>query len=141
MKKTKLSAAGLSISKACLLGAGITTILLILFAMVAALLISNEHIDFNASGYLAGVAQFVAAFIGCLIVGKLIKEGTVAACAIVASVCIFVQLAAAILFFGGISGRFIPGILANLAGCGGAILLSVGKKNRSISKKRKIRSR
>lgn len=141
MKKIKQSSAGLSMSNACLLGAGISVTLLLLLALIMSLLISNEYVDISMSVYLAGIAQFIATLIGCIIVGKLMKEGTVLACIIVAGACIFVQFAAAILFFGGISGRFVPGMLANLAGCGSAILLCISNINRSFRKKRKIRSR
>lgn len=141
MKKSKLSVTGISLSKICMIGTGISVMLLIIFAMISAIFISNEYFDIGASGYLAGIVQFLAIFVGCIIAGKLVKEGRVLACAIVGGACVFIQLAASILFFGGISGRFIPGILANIAGCGGAILLSVSNKNRSASRKRRIRSR
>lgn len=141
MRKGKLPTAGLSIYRACLLGICVSIGILLLLAMVATLMISKEKIDISASCYLAGVAQFIATFAGCLIAGKVTKEGTAVACSIVAGACVFVQMAAAILFFGGISGNFVPGLIASLAGFGGAILLCISKNNRSISKKRKVHSR
>lgn len=141
MKKGKLTVAQASLSRACILGIGISVVILLSLALVAALLISNEKIDISTSSYIAGAAQFVAAFVGCLITGKLIKERTFVACLIVVAGCVFVQLAAALLFFNGISVGMIAGLLANVAGCGGAILLCIGKNNRSVIKRRKAHSR
>ena len=141
MKKGSLTTAKLSVSKACLFGVGIFTVVIVLQAMVWALLISYEYLDIKTSIYLAGAAQFSAVFAGCIIAGKSTKERRMVVCLIVAAACVLMQLGAAILFFDGISENFALGLLANFAGCSGAAILSIVKNERPVSKKRKARSR
>lgn len=141
MNKTKFSAAGFSIAKACVLGSSVNVLLLIVLAMVSAIFISNEYFEMEAGGYLAGISQFLASFIGCLIAGKLVKERKAITCAAAAGGCLLIQLAAAILFFNGISGDFLLCLLPMLAACGCAILLCANRKKHSGSKKRRVYSR
>lgn len=139
MKKSKLTTADPSMYKAFMIGVIISVATLLFLVMVSALMISNENITIDTSNYLAGVVQFIATFVGCLVAGKLNKNRIV--CLIVTGACVFVQIAAAILLFGGISGGFIPGLIANFAGCGGAFLLCISRNNRSVNKRRRVRSR
>ena len=141
MQKTKMKLWGGSMLSTIGIGLGTSTVLTILCASIGALLIYNEYLKPQTMIYVSTIIQFVATFAGALTAGKLAGENILPICALVGVSYFAVLFAVALLFFEGIAGGVVWGILACSVGIGGAIMLCVKQKTPRRRKNRRMTTR
>lgn len=141
MPRTRSNSNERTLLKSCGLGVCVTVIVTLSLSALAAIFISNEYLQITGMQYIAFLIQLVSVFLGSLLAGKTITERRLLACSAVGGVYFLSLVGLALLFFDGVSGSILYGLIGCVIGCGGALLLCTRVKNRSGSKKRRRRSR
>lgn len=139
MKRTKLHK--LSWVSSAAIGGSICMLLSVLTALVGTILIENSYIELQSAKYVITVGQALSVFTGCFIAGKIAEQKNMLACAIAAGVYYLVLAAIAILFFDGITGQFLRGLIAVAVGAGGSVFALNRRKTTRKRKKAVLRFR
>lgn len=132
------------INNGTMMGAVIVGLVFILIAATAligiiATLISGEYIAYDVLDYIAPIISFVAVLLGCYLTGRISPEKKALSCCVAAAVYFTIIAGVGILFFDGLGGRLIFGILACVLGCAVSILLTIKEKQgRRQSKRSKL---
>lgn len=132
MKRTKLYK--LSWISSAAIGGLVCMLLSILTALIGTILIENSYIELQSGKYVITVGQALSAFAGCFLAGKIAEQKNMLACATAAGVYYLVLAAIAILFFDGITGQFLRGLIAVAVGVGGSVFVL---NRRKTTRKRK----
>lgn len=137
MKSIKKTAGKTSILTSCAIGVLVAFGIMCLFALISAICISNEYSSVNAIPYFAFFAQFVGVLLGCVLTGKLATDQKTLACLITVCGLLFLQLCSALLFFDGISGSVVGGLIVSALGTLVAILIGNRDKKKTAATRRR----
>ncbi len=123
--------------KKIIIGVGIGMAVSISLSAILAIFINNQYLQIESAAYFPIVVQFLSVFIGAYIAGRGAGEGAVATCGVTSGVMLVVQMCLGVLFFDGISGNLLWGILGCIGGMIAAILVCKRpKKSHSRGRKR-----
>lgn len=112
-----------------------------IFVLVAPIFILNEYLDMNMLEVLAIGIHFLCAFFGSLVAGLSAYEKKWMAVCGGTGIYFVIMNSIGILFFDGVSGRFLGGLIACVVGALAAIVL-LNREKKTVKRKRKaMRSR
>ncbi len=112
------------------------TIMLIMGA-VGAWMINSERLDLTNMNWLKIVIQVLSAFVGTLIALTLVKEKLAIITGMIVAGVLVILICIAMLFFDGISGNILTGVISISSGSAAACLLKLKTGEGSMKKKRK----
>lgn len=141
MQKTKKRIEKMTIVQSCSIGVGIGLITMLLLVSIGALSISNEYFTLQNLGFIAAIIQFLTVLIACIITGNITGYKPIVSCVATACINFFAFIGAAILFFDGISESILTGLITVLLGFAVALFVVQKRKNRSVRRTIKKRSR
>lgn len=119
-------------------GVGLVVLITLLLSGIGAILMQNEYIDIKYAGILGMLIQFFSTFTGVFVASKMGPDNKIMICSVVAVAYIVVAVCCALLFFEGVSGTVIAGVIS----CGTGSVLGIfldhkGKNGRKRAKRRK----
>ena len=137
MKSTNKKRNDISIVPACLVGISVSWAITIILLCIGAIFIINEYIDTGVSGLVATLIVFLSVAIACYITKMADQNNSITNVFIVCGSYILSLVICGLLFFDGIKGNLIFGVLS--AALGALLAIFVGNKGKRTTKRRKRR--
>lgn len=132
----KVTGRAMSMQGGLAMGAGISTLITLLFVLVLAKLVDSERLPWEHVGYGIMLTLITASFLGAYCASKRIKRLHMLVCLTSGSIYFAILLSITALFFGGQYEAVGITALLVLSGCLSAALLSLGRTKSSYGKKR-----
>ncbi len=131
----------ISFTHSCLVGIIVSAAITILLVCIGALFIQNEYISINSITIIGMIIEFIAAFFGLFLTGKMQKGREEAAMGITAGAYCTLLLCVGMLLFDGLSVAFFGGLTAVTGAYVMTLFLLKSTKNRQNHKRKNRRYR
>ena len=141
MQKSKKGTQKTTDIPSCVTGVLAGVVISAVFISFGALFILNEYIGFENLGIVAAAIQFLSVTSACIVAGSITAEHQFLCCGATGIIYYLTFMGTAMLFLDGVSSTAITGIITTALGVAGSIFVVIGKKNRSVRKRIKKRSR
>lgn len=123
------------------IGAVVAMCASIILSFVYPVFIFNEAVTESSVRFVAPASQMIATLLGSIIAGVLAKENKIPAVGISVGIYITVLICSALLFFDGLTTKFVFGVVAVLTGAVLALVFNGKKKKRSRGLHKKVGNR
>ena len=130
MKRIKQNGTIQTPVKAVAVGVAIALIVTLVGCCIGAVCIDNEYMNISTAKMVSMIIIMISGFIGAIIAEKISKTGKTIVCLLVpASLCL-IMMSVGALFFGGLGGQALIGIVVSGAASLGALLFNLKGKSR-----------
>ncbi len=123
------------------IGILVSVLITVIGAMILAWLMAQEKMELSSSNAASALIHYLSAFSGIMIATVLTKKNKLPVVGAVAGGYFLILLAVTALIFGGEYQGFLGGLIFTLLGGGAVMVLSIKRKKRAQTSKRRWKSR